>query len=245
MSVKIEIAVFSVSDALEAFHGGADRLELCSSILEGGITPSQGAVVYTKKHVSIPVFVMIRPRGGDFVYSETEFEVMKSDILFCRENEIDGVVFGILKDDLSVDKEKCTELVEMAKPMHTTFHRAFDRTADPFKSLEDIIACGFDRILTSGQRATAIEGKELIKELIFKSSGRITILPGSGIDENNLEILHSFLNANEYHSSAKEIKKQKAIQNEISMSSVSNGIANEWVVSGQKVNQLKKICEAF
>jgi copper homeostasis protein len=242
MHIKIEIAAFSAVDAITAFRAGADRIELCASILDGGISPSYGNIWYARQNMDIPIFVMIRPRGGDFVYSASEIEVMKADILFCKQNNIDGVVFGVLNPDYSVDIATCRELAELAKPMQTTFHRAFDRTADPVKSLEEIINCGFDRILTSGQKPTAPEGKLLLKDLVSRAAGRIAILPGSGIEPSNLAELHKFLKAEEYHSSAKAKKEQANTMGKISMSSVGTGTEIEWIVSSEIVSELCKIC---
>ena len=183
----IEACVNSAISAIEAQKGGADRVELCENLHDGGTTPSAGTIKFARKNLHIGLFVMIRPRGGDFLYSEDEFEIMKEDIKVARELGADGVVFGILKPDGTIDLERMKTLVDLARPMGITCHRAFDMTADPFQAMEDLITLGIDRILTSGQQKTASEGASLILELIQRSNGRIIIMPGSGVKEDNIE----------------------------------------------------------
>jgi copper homeostasis protein len=199
----LEIPVFDINSALITQNAGAHRIELCASMAEGGITPSHGMILKAKELLKTPFFVMIRPRGGDFTYSDEEIQIMKTDIEFCRINAIEGVVSGILTADGHVDKHSCKKLIQAAGAMQFTFHRAFDRATNPFQALEDIIECGFHRILTSGQKETAIEGAELIAQLNKKAAKRITIMPGSGVTEFNLNDLHSICQCTEYHSSAK------------------------------------------
>lgn len=153
--------------------------------------------------VQIPLYVMIRPRGGDFLYSDDEFEIMKTDILRCKELNCDGVVFGLLNEDGSIDKKRTAQLAALAYPMGVTFHRAFDRCANPFEALEDIIETGCERILTSGQHKTAIEGTALISDLIKQADERIIIMPGSGVNSSNIIELAEKTGAVEFHSSAK------------------------------------------
>jgi len=197
----LEITVNSLLSALEAQKGGADRVELCDNFAEGGTTPSHGMVITAAWKLEIDLFIIIRPRGGDFLYDDLEFEVMKKDIKFARDAGAKGVVFGILLEDGSIDKIRNRELVELAQPMHTTLHRAFDMASDPFSAVEDIIETGFDRILTSGQRATAFEGAELISKLVQQANNRIIIMPGSGINENNILELARKTGAREFHGS--------------------------------------------
>ena len=195
----IEACVNSAISAIEAQRGGADRVELCENLHDGGTTPSAGAILFARKSLHIGLYVMIRPRGGDFLYSDDEFEIMKEDIRVAREIGADGVVFGILKPDGTIDKARMKELVELARPMGITCHRAFDMTTDPFLAMEDLIDLGIDRILTSGQQKTALEGAALICDLIYKSNGRIIIMPGSGVKEGNIEELIRITGAKEVH----------------------------------------------
>ncbi|MEK6480690.1 copper homeostasis protein CutC [Catalinimonas sp. 4WD22] len=185
--MKIEVCIDSVQSAINSEKGGAIRVELCDNLFEGGTTPSAGTIALARKNISIGLQVIIRPRGGDFLYSDIEMEIMKHDVQTAKELGADGVVIGILTPQGKVDKARCAELIAVAHPMNVTFHRAFDMTVDPYEALEDIIELGCDRILTSGQQKSAIEGKELIAELHKKASGRIIIMPGAGIDEYNID----------------------------------------------------------
>ena len=201
----LEIAVFNIQSAILAEAARADRLELCENPNDGGTTPSYGTLVSAKEKISIPIFPIIRPRGGDFFYSDAEFEVMKKDILLCKSLGFEGVVFGLLNIDGSIDIKRTSLLVLLAYPMEVTFHRAFDRANNPFNAMEDIIACSCQRILTSGQVPNAFDGKNLIKELIVKTEHRIIIMPGSGVRSNNIKELAQFTGADELHSSARKI----------------------------------------
>ena len=194
-----EVCLDSVESALEAQAGGADRVELCDNLFEGGTTPSAGTIRLAREKLSIGLQVIIRPRGGDFCYSDVEMEVMKQDVITARELGADGVVIGILQPDGRVDKERCAELIGLAGDMNVTFHRAFDMTRDPFEALEDIISLGCSRILTSGQEATVPEGLDLLKKLVQKAGDRIIIMPGNGISERNLEKVIRETGASEYH----------------------------------------------
>ena len=200
----LEIAAFTIDGVLHAIKGGADRIELCENPQDGGTTPSYGMLQLLKRSVSIPVFPIVRPRGGDFVYSEMEFDIMKTDILLCKELGYPGVVLGILNEKGEVDKERTTLLVSMAGSMQVTFHRAFDRTADPFQALEDIIECGCTRILSSGQFPSANDGKELLSSLVVTAGDRIIIMPGSGLNSDNVKGIATFTKANEFHTAARK-----------------------------------------
>ena len=200
--MKIEIVVYNIESALRALEGGADRLELCDNPGEGGTTPSYGTIEIVRQNVGIDLYVMIRPRCGDFVYSSYEFHGMKRDISQCQRLSADGVVLGILNSDGTLDKKRCKELIDRARPLKVTCHRAFDMTRDPYQALDDCIEVGFDRILTSGQRTVASEGVGLIGELIQRAEGRIAIMPGSGVNENTVEHIVSSTGANEIHFSA-------------------------------------------
>jgi copper homeostasis protein len=185
--ITIEVVIDSVQSAIAAQKGGADRVELCGNLFEGGTTPSAGCIEVTRKNIQIGLFVMIRPRGGDFCYSELEFEQMQRDIELCKTLKADGVVFGILTPDGQVDKKRTAQLAALAHPLQVTFHRAFDMAKDPFQALEDIIELKkVNRILTSGLEASAYEGADLIAELIKQANNRISIMPGAGITERNI-----------------------------------------------------------
>lgn len=205
----LEICANSLPSALAAQAGGADRVELCDNMAEGGTTPSYGTILTTRELLHIQVYPIIRPRGGDFLYSDHEFDLMRKDIELCKETGCDGVVIGLLLSDGSIDKKRTKLLVELAWPLGVTFHRAFDRSADPFQAMEDIIDCGCERILTSGQQPTAPEGAELIARLVEKAGGHIIIMPGSGVRENNIAELVRKTRATEYHSTAKSTVKSK------------------------------------
>ena len=200
---QLEICSNSSFSALQAQLGGASRVELCQNLENGGTTPSYGQIRRTRELLHIGVHVLIRPRGGDFVYSEAEFEEIKADIQYCKEIGCDGIVIGLLDKDGAVDKERCAELVALAKPMTTVFHRAFDRCKDPLESLETIITLGFDRILTSGLALTAEAGIDLLKELVTTAAGRIEIMPGAGVHAANVVELLKATGAKSIHSSAK------------------------------------------
>ncbi|MCX6247875.1 MAG: copper homeostasis protein CutC [Bacteroidetes bacterium] len=195
----LEACVNSVVSAIEAQKGGADRVELCENMLEGGCTPSAGAIQSARQHIHIGLFVMIRPRGRDFNYNSIEFEIMKQDVRCAKELGADGVVFGILNPDGTIDKERMEQLVNLARPMGITCHRAFDMTRDAYEALNDLISLGIDRILTSGQSDSALLGAPLIRELIEKAHGRIILMPGHGIKENNLEQAIRETGADEFH----------------------------------------------
>lgn len=201
MNHLLEVCAGSLTSALNAQKGGADRIELCDNLNEGGTTPSPGVIIQAVKLLRIPVFVLIRPRTGDFLYTDEEFEAMKEDIRFCKGHGAMGVVAGILMADGNVDVERMAELVNLARPMQFTFHRAFDRAADPFMALEDIISLGIERILTSGQAACAIDGADIIQQLNNLANNRIIIMPGSGITENNVSELIRKTGASEIHGS--------------------------------------------
>lgn len=201
-NVQIEVCAASIESAMAAEKGGANRIELCSALSEGGITPSAGMIKYACENLSIPVFVLIRPRTGDFLYSNAEFATMKEDILAAKTFGADGIVIGILNANGSIDYPRMKMLMELAKPMEVTFHRAFDMTKDPFIALEEIIKLGCQRILTSGQAATAIQGAKLLGQLLIKAGNRIKIMPGSGIKPENLAHIAKISGAREFHFSA-------------------------------------------
>ncbi|MBV9814109.1 MAG: copper homeostasis protein CutC [Acetobacteraceae bacterium] len=202
MEPLIEICVEGIDGLLAAERGGADRVELCASLLEGGITPSLATVREARRRASVPFHAMVRPRGGDFLYSEAEFATMLEDVaLFCDAGA-QGVVIGCLHPDGTVDVERTGALVEHAHPASVTFHRAFDMTRDPFAALEALIACGVDRVLTSGQRPTATEGLALLRELRAREGERITVLGCGALDERNIAHVRRETGLRELHFSA-------------------------------------------
>lgn len=203
--ISLEVCANSITSALAGQEGGAFRVELCENLKEGGTTPSPGQILMARKLLDIKLFVLIRPRSGDFLYDDNEFEVMKTNVQFCVSAGCDGIVTGILNADGTIDMPRNAELVNIAKQggLGITFHRAIDVCADPLKALEDIIALGFDRVLTSGGRSTAMEGATMIKHLVEQAAGRIIIMPGSGVDEHNAGDLVHFTGVKEIHSSAK------------------------------------------
>ena len=197
----LEIAVFDFASAEIAVAAGADRIELCADYASGGVTVSNDVLQKIKQNISIPVFPIIRPRGGDFVYSTEEFETMKQAILLCKKLNYEGVVLGILKDDNTVNVVRTKELVSLAYPMQVTFHRAFDACLDPFIALEEIINCGCKRILTSGQKPSALEGIDLLSQLVSKANNSICIMPGGRVRAGNIQQLIA-TGASEFHSAA-------------------------------------------
>ena len=201
---RFEICANSVASCIAAQEGGADRVELCAGIPEGGTTPSVGMIREARRSISIALNVIIRPRGGDFLYSESEIQEMLHDIKAARELGADGLVFGCLLPDGTVDMANMKRLMDAAGDTPVTFHRAFDHTADPLKSLEDIIELGCTRILTSGCKPTALEGAPLLAQLVEKSAGRIIIMPGCGVNEDNIAETARLSGAREFHFSARE-----------------------------------------
>jgi len=199
----IEIAAFNLESAIMAYNAGAHRIELCSAPAEGGITPSAATMRLARKYVKIPIYVMIRPREGDFCYSEREFETMLLDIAAAKIVGMEGVVAGILNPDGSVDEKRTSILVDTAAPMNVTFHRAFDMTKDQDEAMETIIYTGCARILTSGGQPTAYQGIEKLAHLVKKAGDRISIMPGSGVNINNVKQIAELTGAKELHLSAR------------------------------------------
>ncbi|AUD03108.1 copper homeostasis protein CutC [Spirosoma pollinicola] len=185
----IEICAYSLNSCLTAQRSGAGRIELCGGLAEGGTTPSAGLIQLARQNVTIPLYVMIRPRGGDFLYSETELAVMKADIQLAKALGADGLVLGVLQADGTVNETQTRQLIELANPLPVTFHRAFDMTRDPLEALEAIIRMGAVRILTSGQQQTAESGVETLRQLAQAAAGRIEIMAGAGVNGQNAQLL--------------------------------------------------------
>jgi copper homeostasis protein len=209
MSFIIEIATSDFLTTKSAVEGGADRIELCANLAEGGTTPSYAHIKKCKESFSLPIFPIIRPRGGDFLYNKDEYEIMKNDIRLCKELGCEGMVIGLLNMDGTIDMTRTSELVDLAYPLEVTFHRAFDRCRDPFTALEELIEIGCQRILTSGQqpsvgsRESIVDSKavELIAELNRIADDRIIIMPGSGVRQENIKLLAEKSGCLEFHSS--------------------------------------------
>ena len=204
MKLTFEISIDSVRSAINAQKAGANRVELCAGLMEGGTTPSTGMIKAVRSAVNLDMFVIIRPRGGDFLYTDEEFEVMCTDIIEARQNGADGIVSGALTAYGEIDTEKTKKMAELAYPLPFTFHRAFDMCKDPFSALEQLIELNVARILTSGQKNSAEEGADVIKELVKKAGNKITVMPGAGINDKNILKLIDETKAREYHFSGKK-----------------------------------------
>ncbi|MGF2413993.1 copper homeostasis protein CutC [Ferruginibacter sp.] len=203
MNYQLEIIAFNIESCIIAQASGATRIELCDNPGDGGTTPSYGFIKAAREKLQIELYAMVRPRGGDFFYSNDEFEIMKADVKNHKALGCDGVVIGLLNKDGSVDKERSKKLVELAYPMGVTFQRAFDRTNDPIKALEDIIDIGCERILTSGLVPNCFDGAALIAQLIQQANERIIIMPGSGLRSSNVIDVAKITGAKEFHTSAR------------------------------------------
>jgi copper homeostasis protein len=197
-----EICVESAAGAIAAQKGGGNRVELCANLLEGGTTPSAGTIKLARQSIDIDMNVMIRPRGGDFCYSTLEFEVMQFDIEMAKRLGANGVVFGLLHEDGTIDLERTRALVNLARPLNVTFHRAFDMARNPLQALEDLISLGIDRVLTSGQEISVLEGLDLITSLIEQAGDRIIVMPGGGITEKNINKIVNQCRCREIHFAA-------------------------------------------
>ncbi len=203
MKYIIEIATTDFTTTRSAVEGGANRIELCSALSEGGLTPSYGLIKQCRKAFDVALFPIIRPKAGDFIYTDEEFELMKQDVLLAKQSGCEGVVIGLLTKDGNIDLTRTAKLIELAYPLEVTFHRAFDRCKEPFKAMEELVQIGCQRILTSGQKKTAPEGVEMIAELIKKADDRIIIMPGSGVRKENIKMIADKTGAVEFHSSVK------------------------------------------
>ncbi len=244
MDFKLEICVDSIHSALTSQESGASRIELCDNLVEGGTTPGYGTIMLVREKLGIGMNVIIRPRGGDFLYSPEEIEIMRRDIALCKKAGVDGVVIGILKNDGFVDVPVTKELVQIAAPMSVTFHRAFDMCSDPVKGLEDIISCGVSRILTSGQKNTVPQGIDLITRLVGIAGKRIIIMPGSGITEKNISEIALASGAKEFHLSVRKKLESRMIHR---MAGITMGAADDYdeyltkVADGEKIRKIVSI----
>ena len=244
MSYQIEICANSVQSAINAELGGANRVELCDNLWEGGTTPSHASIKLAKEQVDIPVFVLVRPRGGDFVYSDLEFEIIKADIKAAKTEGADGIVSGVLLPDGTIDVERTSELVRLTSPLPFTFHRAFDHVPNMESGVEDLVRCGVSRVLTSGQKENATEGVENLKRLIDLAESRLVILPGGGVNEGNINHLYE-IGCREFHFSAKtQMKGASYLQGVVPMNGSKDIPEDKIIVSDpKKIRTIKKILD--
>lgn len=243
--ITLESPVFNVEAAMDAASFGVHRLELCANFPEGGETPSAGMLKFLKTEIDIPVFVMIRPRGGDFAYSQKELMVMKRDIELLGAQGADGFVFGVLDNQGFVDVDSCKSLLRAASGKPCTFHRAFDASADYFDSLEKIIACGFDRILTSGGKNSVTEGLDTLKELLAKAQDRISIMPGGGTKPEHVLELKKTGYLTEIHASCKTWKPSanQYLNPDVSFSDDPKSFTHHLRIDQKVVRQLLEVIE--
>ncbi len=204
MNFTLETIAFNIQSCISAQAAGVHRIELCDNPADGGTTPSYGFIKTAREKLTLPLSPIIRPRGGDFLYNSNEFEIMKADVQLCKNLGCDAVVIGMLNADATIDKLRCSILVNTAYPMAVTFHRAFDRVLNVEQALKDVIEIGCERILTSGCYPTAMEGVENIKKLISLAKDKIIIMPGSGVRADNIADIAVITGAVEFHSSARK-----------------------------------------
>ena len=237
---ELEICVYTVEAAVTAQKAGAGRVELCSGFAEGGLTPSAGTIKMVRKLLNIEFYVMIRPRGGDFCYTDTEFEQMHHDIEYAKSCGVDGVVLGALQPNGHVNITRTLELVQHAAPLKVTFHRAFDFVVNPFRALDDLVICGCSRILTSGQKATALEGLDNIKKLVIHSAGRIDIMAGSGVNpENARKFIDAGVQA--LHFSAKKINQGRMIYRNPAVPIMQTEMMSDYDLVGVDEEKIRKM----
>lgn len=240
-----EVCVDSYDMFLQAQKSGAGRAELCAALSEGGLTPPLSLTEKVCRNAKIPVRVMVRPRSGDFLYSSSEFDLMRKDIAHVKSAGAEGVVFGVLNSDGSVDTDRCRELIALAKPMKVTFHRAFDMTVDPFLALEEIITLGVDTLLTSGQRQVAEDGLEMIRELVKRGGQRIEIMAGGGINHGNIELLLEAGVRNFHFTSRKQVPGGMHYRNEALQTMGSTVSTGEYDVFEFDSDKMKSILTAL
>ncbi|HNV52673.1 MAG TPA: copper homeostasis protein CutC [Tenuifilaceae bacterium] len=237
----LEVCANSVQSAINAQIAGAKRIELCENLFIGGTTPSYGCIKTTRERVDIAINILIRPRIGDFLYSDIEFEQIKNDILVAKQLGVNGIVCGILLPNGEVDTERTDELVELSKPLTFTFHRAFDFTPDPYKALEDIIKTGATHILTSGQKNKAADSVDLLYELVKKAANRVVIMPGSGINADTIKRIVN-TGANEFHMSGVKDVESKMIYRKENLTLNGNSLP-DYVNQISDVESIKMVVE--
>jgi copper homeostasis protein len=239
--ILIEVCVDSVASATAAVRGGAERIELCGSLIEGGITPSAGLIAATRSAVSADLHVMIRPRGGDFCYEADELEIMRRDIKIAQQLRVNGIVFGILDLDGNVDVVRTRQLVHEARPLSVTFHRAFDMTADLFRALDDLRAAAVDRVLTSGGESTCLEGLDKIHQLVTQAEGKIVVMAGGGIKPENARALVEQTGVTEIHVGLRSAVPSPMLHrnSRVTMGSVEGREYQRFVVLEEQVRKLR------
>lgn len=238
--MELEVIGFDLASCQTAELRGADRIELCANPREGGTTPSYGTIAVARQRTAIQLFPIIRPRGGDFCYTEAEFDAMAADIRQCAQLGCDGVVIGMLSADGTVDVDRCSELVRQAGTMQVTFHRAFDRVCDPMAALEDVIGLGCTRILTSGLRPTADLGRDMLRSLVGAAGDRITIMAGSGVRSANVAALAAFTGARAFHSSARTSAPSAMAYTNAAMDENLSSVT----IDADEVSQLRRILDS-
>ena len=232
----LEVCAFNLQSAIIAERAGAKRVELCENPADGGTTPSYGTIKQTREKIGISLYPIIRPRGGNFFYDEEEFAIIKQDILLCKQLGCDGISTGVHLQNGEIDTERLKRIVEWAYPMGVTCHRVFDATPDPLKALEEIIDCGCERILTSGQKSAAPEGINMLAELVQQADGRIIIMPGAGVRSSNIEALINGTGATEFHTSARI-----AAPDPVTFRNPAIADAGDWYIANEE--ELKKILD--
>jgi len=244
--LALEICCDSIDSALAAERGGAQRIELCSSLLEGGLTPSVGFIRTVRANTSVALFVMIRPRGGDFCYTDDEFAAMQDDVSVAKSSGADGVVLGLLTEDGDIDVTRTAALLELAAPLPVTFHRAFDLSADLERSLEAVIRTGAQRILTSGGMPAALEGTEQIRQLVVAAGDRIKVMAGSGINSGNAAEVIAQTGVCEIHASAKaKVPSPMRFRKNVPMGSSEHNEYTRFVANEEEVIRLSKVLRDF
>lgn len=241
MDYKLEIIAFNIESCNISLASGASRIELCDNPGDGGTTPSYGFIKAARAALQIELYCMIRPRGGDFFYSDAEFEIMKADVLTAKQLGCDGVVIGLLNKDGTVDTARSKKLVELAYPMGVTFQRAFDRVKDPFAALEDIIATGCERILTSGLVPSCFDGAPLIAKLVQQADNRIVIMPGSGLRSSNVIDIAKITGATQFHTSARIFTDT---QMEFVVKAMEEDLKSV-MVDGEEVKKIAELLKAY
>lgn len=243
--MKVEVCCGGFYDARQAYLGGADRIELNSALHLGGLTPTVGSLILTKRNTNLKVVTMVRPRAGGFCYSDEDFEVMIMDTLFMLENGADGIAFGCLTEDGEIDVEKSKKIIHMTKQKkrEVVFHRAFDCVKDPYKAMETLIELGVNRVLTSGLKAKAVEGKDLLKDLQEKYGDKIQILPGSGLNAGNAKEFLEYTGLDQIHSSCKDwLSDATTSMNDVSYSYAQAPHENDYDVVSKELTE--KLVEA-
>lgn len=230
MQFKLEICADSILSAVTAQEAGAHRIELCDNLSEGGTTPGPGKILSARSNLDIDINVLVRPRASDFLYSDAEYDVMRRDIEFCGESGINGIVIGLLRKDGNIDTDRTARLAEIARPMSVTFHRAFDMCNDQLKGLEEVIATGADRLLTSGGKNKAADGLDMLKKLVAKAGKRIIIMPGSGIDAQNIQEIAIKSGAGEFHLTGRKTIASEMIYRKEGISMGSSSGSDEYIM---------------